>query len=149
MRAVRRCHSYLPGHQTHHIAALRVHAKTPRDSVTVLDVDVEGWITFRQPGKALLRWWHHDASRLAALWRAKAHFARVRGSQFLVAELNEEGAYWQYCDDASSPCLSRPSTDLMEAIRSEGGFLVALTPRKKKATLGPGSPRLGVKARPG
>jgi hypothetical protein len=118
---------------THPIAALRVYANVPRDPITVLDVNAGGWITFRDRRLTVARWWHHDAPRLAALWRVGALFTRIRDSHFLVAEYTANEAYCSYCDDTPSRCVSQPSADLAEAIRNEGGFLVAPTQRKKAA----------------
>jgi hypothetical protein len=119
----RACCSYKPGHDTHWIAALRVYAHEPRDPITVVSADAEGWITFRDQESKEHRWWHHDAARVIALVRDKARFWEVRGSYFLVAQRYPENAFpWLYCDAAPSSCVLSPSDDPIDAIMNEGGF---------------------------
>ena len=116
------CCSYRPGHVTHWIAALRVYARAPRDAITLLDADDDGWLTFRDQESNELRWWHHEGSRVVALWRTGARFSRIRGSQFLVAQPEHEDVLaWKYCDGAPSPCVHVRSSDPVEAFANEEG----------------------------
>jgi len=123
------CFSYLPGHRPHHIAVLRVHLDTPRDPVTVLDANADGWITFRDQESRDFRWWNHDAPRSVALWCAGALFARVRDSHFLVARWTDGSETCICCNEAPSPCVSRPSADPIEALKNEGGCVMAVKDR--------------------
>ncbi len=133
---VRRCFSYLPGHTTHYIPAIRVHVRTPQDPIEVSNVTAGGWIAFRDQEGPGIRWWNHDAPRMLALWRAGARFARVRGTTFLVARVTEASARWLYCDDAPSPCIDRPSTGPVEALTNEGGFVMTLGDPKAEPPCG-------------
>lgn len=119
------CCSYKPGHGTHYIAPLRAYADTPRDPVTVVSADADGWIIFRDQESNELRWWHHDGARLVALHEPDVQFWRVRDSRFLVAQRGTENSFpWIYCDAEPTPCVMERSADPADAIKNEGGFVI-------------------------
>lgn len=122
------CCSYKPGHVTHYIAPLRAYASTPRNPITLVSADADGWITFRDEESNEHRWWHHDGARVIALFEPDVRFWRVRDSRFLVAQRGTENSFpWIYCDAEPSPCEMERSADPIAAIKNEGGFVMRPT----------------------
>ena len=102
--SAKECHSYGPGHRTHWIAALKVHANTPREPVIAANPDAEGYcIIFDAAGGA--RYWHHDAELLAhAIAKRGGRMFRVTGTTFLIW-LDGNSFSWLYCSaDGPSAC---------------------------------------------
>ena len=75
----------------------------PRRLVTVRDVTEDGWI-YIDDGDRTMRWWHHDAPRIAwGIDRFNGAFCRVGDTHFLIAGPTGFGACCN-CADEPSPC---------------------------------------------
>jgi hypothetical protein len=102
------CQSYRPGHCTHWIPPLRIHAQAPRHPISQIVVS-DGWVTFTDHDGVQHRWWNHDRRRIAAHLKSRSHFVRIGESMFLAAAspLNPGSWAWFYCASAPSDCRPR------------------------------------------
>jgi hypothetical protein len=75
----------------------------PRRLVTVRDVTEDGWFHI-DDGDMTMRWWNHDAPRIAwGIDRFDGVFCRVGDNHFLTAGPTGHGV-WSNCADEPSPC---------------------------------------------
>lgn len=97
------CETFHLGHVTHWIPVLRVYTDAPRRLVTVRGVTEDGWF-YIDDGDRTMRWWHHDAPRIAwGIDRFDGAFCRVGDTHFLTAGPTGFGP-WSNCADEPSPC---------------------------------------------
>lgn len=97
------CETFHLGHVTHWIPVLRVYTDAPRRLVTVRGVTEDGWF-YIDDGDRTMRWWHHDAPRIAwGIDRFDGVFCRVGDTHFLIAGPTGFGACCN-CADEPSPC---------------------------------------------
>ena len=90
-------------HLGHRTTIIRYYADSPRRLVTVRDVTEDGWFHI-DDGDRTMRWWHHDAPRIAwGIDRFNGAFCRVGDTHFLIAGPTGFGACCN-CADEPSPC---------------------------------------------
>jgi hypothetical protein len=128
--APKRCGFFQPGHDVHHIPALRAgNEKAPdRRPARLVDVGADGVVTLDVDGEQL-RFWNHDPARiLAAATRAPGPLELDRRWRFLRIPSGPDSTSLfslahpddhQECPDA--PPTGDPARLAMEA----GGFLIA------------------------
>ena len=101
------CENKHHGHCMYYITRLMAwdYGDFPRRLVTVRDVTEDGWF-YIDDGDRTMRWWHHDAPRIAwGIDRFDGVFCRVGDTHFLTAGPTGFGP-WSNCADEPSPCQS-------------------------------------------
>ena len=99
------CENKHHGHCMYYITRLMAwdYGDFPRRLVTVRDVTEDGWF-YIDDGDRTMRWWHHDAPRIAwGIDRFDGAFCRVGDTHFLIAGPTGFGACCN-CADEPSPC---------------------------------------------
>ena len=99
------CENKHHGHCMYYITRLMAwdYGDFPRRLVTVRDVTEDGWFHI-DDGDRTMRWWHHDAPRIAwGIDRFNGAFCRVGDTHFLIAGPTGFGACCN-CADEPSPC---------------------------------------------
>ena len=99
------CENKHHGHCMYYITRLMAwdYGDFPRRLVTVRDVTEDGWF-YIDDGDRTMRWWHHDAPRIAwGIDRFNGAFCRVGDTHFLIAGPTGFGACCN-CADEPSPC---------------------------------------------
>ncbi len=94
------CRSYMAGHHTHWIPAIKIYAEAERIPVE-LDGPIEnGWFTVRVDGTNE-RWWHHDLGILEHFLPCQGE--RVGATTFITIPV-PGGSKWVYAARHESPC---------------------------------------------
>ena len=99
------CENKHHGHCMYYITRLMAwdYGDFPRRLVTVRDVTEDGWF-YIDDGDRTMRWWHHDAPRIAwGIDRFNGACCRVGDTHFLTAGPTGFSA-WCNCADEPSPC---------------------------------------------
>ena len=99
------CENKHHGHCMYYITRLMAwdYGDFPRRLVTVRDVTEDGWF-YIDDGDRTMRWWHHDAPRIAwGIDRFNGAFCRVGDTHFLIAGPTGFGACCN-CADEPAPC---------------------------------------------
>ena len=99
------CENKHHGHCMYYITRLMAwdYGDFPRRLVTVRGVTEDGWF-YIDDGDRTMRWWHHDAPRIAwGIDRFNGAFCRVGDTHFLIAGPTGFGP-WSNCADEPSPC---------------------------------------------
>jgi len=97
------CENNHLGHKMFYIPRLMAWEGFPRRLVTVRDVTEDGWFHI-DDGDMTMRWWNHDAPRIAwGIDRFDGVFCLVGDNHFLTAGPTGHGV-WSNCADEPSPC---------------------------------------------